>query len=174
MVPASKTKRLVLMRHSKSSWTEEVPDHERPLSRRGGRDGRAAGRLLAERRIVPDLVLCSSALRARQTFDRTVSGGAAFGDVVYSDAVYAGGSRALTSEIRAVGDDVETLLVVGHQPALGDLVAVLAARRGDPSAWAAIDERFPTSAVAVIEFDGTWAAVEKGSGRLVAYAVPRG
>lgn len=162
------------MRHAKSSWTAEVADHDRPLSKRGGRDGRAAGRVLAERQISPDLVLCSTAARARETFDRTVSGGAAFGEVVYSDAVYAGSSEVLTTAIRDIDDAVQTLMVVGHCPALGDLVAALAARRGDGAAWAALDEKFPTSAFAVIEFDGTWSAIEKGSGRLVAYVVPRG
>lgn len=166
-------KRLVLMRHSKSSWTAEVDDRERPLSRRGGRDGRAAGRLLAERQIAPDLVLCSTAVRARETFDRTVSGGAVFGQVVYSDAVYEGCHETLASTLRGTDDGVETVLVVGHCPALGDLAEALTARRGDAAAWAALDEKFPTSAFAVIEFDGTWSAIEKGSGRLVAYAVPR-
>ncbi|GAB3701064.1 histidine phosphatase family protein [Mariniluteicoccus flavus] len=164
----------MLMRHAKSSWTTDDDDHERPLSSRGRRDGSAAGRLLAERRIQPDLVLCSTARRARQTFDRTVSGGAAFGDVVYCDDLYAASPDELVAQIRGVGEDVDTLMVVGHNPGLVDLLTALAARTGDQKLWASIDDRFPTSAVAVVEFDGDWASVSDGAGRLVAYAVPRG
>ncbi|WP_460743643.1 SixA phosphatase family protein [Mariniluteicoccus endophyticus] len=162
------------MRHAKSSWTQDVDDHERPLSSRGRRDGRAAGRLLASRGLAPDLVLCSTAERARQTFDRTVSGGASFGDVVYTDDLYEATPGEITDLIRRTDGDVETLMVVGHCPAISDVVTHLARPEVSATQLASIAERFPTSAMAVIEFDGDWSAVADGSGRLAAYEVPRG
>ncbi|MDO5498808.1 MAG: histidine phosphatase family protein [Propionibacteriaceae bacterium] len=165
---------LVVMRHAKSSWSTGLPDHQRPLSGRGRRDGVAAGEWLAHRGQVPELTLVSTSERTRQTLARAQRGGAEFGRVEFAAALYAGDEHDLLELIRATGRSVRRLLLIGHNPALESLIYLLARRVGNPDWWAAMDVKFPTSAIAEIGFDGDWSDVEPGVGALMAYAVPRG
>lgn len=165
---------LILMRHAKSSWSTPAPDHERPLSARGRRDGLAAGAWLGERQLEPQLALVSDSTRTRQTVERLVLGGLTLPDVHYDREIYDGNERDLVRLIRRTPDEVTTLLLIGHNPTLEDTLHLLARRVGNHAWWAAIDEKFPTSAIAVLGFDGDWADVEAGVGALLAYEVPRG
>ena len=93
---SSPARRLVLLRHAKSDWPDDVPDHERPLARRGRRDAPAAGRWLRKSGYVPDLVLCSTARRARETWQLaeeehvTLAVGRDYTDVAPVDGVILG------------------------------------------------------------------------------------
>lgn len=165
---------LVLMRHSKSSWSTAAPDHERPLSARGRRDGLAAGVWLREHRLEPELALVSDSTRTRQTAERLVLGGLPLPDTRFVREIYDGNERDLVRLIRRTPDEVTTLLLIGHNPALEDTLHLLARCVGNYEWWAAIDAKFPTSAIAVLGFDGGWADVEAGVGALLAYEVPRG
>lgn len=173
-VTSRSTRTLVLMRHSKSRCSTGAPDHDRPLSGRGRRDGLAAGDWLAGRGLTPELTLVSSAERTRQTLDRVTTGGAEIGAVEVVADLYASDERTVLELVSGVDDAVHTLMVVGHNPAIEETVRLLARRSGHHAWWSAMDEKFPTSAIAVIEFDSDWAKVEPASGALVAYAVPRG
>jgi phosphohistidine phosphatase len=112
-------RRLVLLRHAKSAWPD-MPDHERPLARRGQRDAPVMGRWLRAVGLVPDLVLCSTALRARETWQLAQSGLGAVPSVRFDDRVYEASPTALLDLIRPESGAAETLLVVGHDPGSRD------------------------------------------------------
>ena len=121
---------LYLLRHAKSSWDEPLRDHERPLDARGVRDARAAGRLLAEQGWRPDLVLCSTAVRTRQTWRHAVDAGADAGEVRYTDAVYEASAGRLLELVQATEEAVGSLMLIGHGPGLPGLADGLGARPG--------------------------------------------
>jgi phosphohistidine phosphatase len=164
---------LVLVRHAKSSWDLDVDDVDRPLSGRGRRDARAIGALLVDRAVKPDLVLCSTATRTRQTWAGAAEAGASTGEVRFEPGIYRAWVPELVALIRAVDESVTTLAIVGHAPGIPDLVEHLAAREGGSDLWARLDAKFPTAAVALLEVPGAWTDVGKGRARLSSYQVAR-
>lgn len=162
-------KTLIVLRHAKSSWRTPEADIRRPLSERGVRDARAAGKILASYPI--DLVLCSEAMRARQTWENAVAGGASCQDVRYSEAIYHAWTDELLDEVREAPEKATTALLIGHQPTLSDLVLTLA----KPSPLASdVAERFPTSALAVLTYRGAWRTLGADKAKLQRYEIPRG
>jgi phosphohistidine phosphatase len=177
------SRKLVLLRHAKSAWPD-VPDDERPLARRGRRDAPVMGRWLRVNRLVPDQVLCSTARRARQTWQLARDGLEATPPVTFERRVYQASAEQLLDLVRAVPPAVKTLLIVGHDPAIQELALMLA--QTTPSAGghggsgavpdAGIDQmrvKFPTAAVAVLEFTGSWDRLGPGTAQLTAFAIPR-
>ncbi|MFJ9349169.1 SixA phosphatase family protein [Streptomyces sp. NPDC101237] len=171
---AGPLRRLVVLRHAKSAWPEGVPDPLRPLAARGRRDAPAAGRALADSDCLPDLVVCSTAVRTRQTWE-LVSGQWGTPPPVRLDGrVYAAGVPALLEVVREVPPEVETLLLVGHNPGLEQLVLELAGDGLDDT-LERVREKFPTSAIAVLAWHGrAWTALEPGTALLTEVIVPRG
>lgn len=167
------TRTLLLVRHAKSSWDSDGDDHGRGLSGRGRRDARAIGELLVARSVRPDLVLCSTATRTQQTWQRAVGGGASTGELRLERGIYQAWVPELVALIRTVPDAVQTLLMLGHAPGIPDLVEHLAAREHGSPSWAQLDTKFPTSAVATLAVTGPWTSVGKGRSRLTAYDIPR-
>ncbi|MFD7873595.1 SixA phosphatase family protein [Streptomyces sp. NPDC059766] len=167
-------RRLVVLRHAKSAWPEGVPDHRRPLSPRGRRDAPAAGRALAEADFLPDLALCSPALRARQTWDLAAAEWGTPPPVRHEPRLYGADATELLDVVRETPPEIETLLLIGHNPGLEELVLDLA----DDGLDGALDEvraKFPTSAIAVLAWYGsTWRALAPGSALLTSMTVPRG
>ncbi|MFE2580435.1 SixA phosphatase family protein [Streptomyces sp. NPDC059378] len=167
-------RRLVVLRHAKSAWPEGVPDHRRPLAPRGRRDAPAAGRALAEADFLPDLALCSPALRARQTWDLAAAEWGTPPPVRYEPRLYGADATELLDVVRETPPEIETLLLIGHNPGLEELVLDLA----DDGLDGALDEvrtKFPTSAIAVLAWYGsTWRALAPGSALLTSMTVPRG
>lgn len=157
------------MRHSKSDYPEGVGDHDRPLAPRGEREAALAGDWLRDHVPTIDAVLCSSAMRTRQTLAR--SGITA--PVTYRDELYAATPGTMLAEINTVADSVNTLLVLGHEPTVSHLALGLAGPGSDHSAAEGIRAKFPTSGIAVLGVDGAWAGVEPGSAELVVFHVPR-
>lgn len=163
---------LVLLRHAKSSWEGDLPDAERPLGPRGRRDAAAAGHWLAEHVGRPDLVLCSTAVRARETWDRAAEAepevlGPA--PVRLEAAIYEAWSDTLLGLARGLPAEVATAVLVGHGPGLPDL-----AERLNRGSGAGPLPSFKTSAVAVFDVAGSWDALDPGTATLSAFAVPRG
>lgn len=132
---------LVVLRHSKAANPIGVADRDRPLSDRGRRDAAAAGRLLAEAGLAPDLVLCSPALRTRQTLEELAFDSGVVHD--FDRRLYSADVETLFQVISEVPDEVRTVLLVGHNPAVHQLVHDLTG--GAP-------EGFPTTALAVLRF----------------------
>lgn len=150
---------LILLRHAKADSPPGVPDAERPLAARGRRDARAAGAWLRSGGHLPDQVVCSTALRTRQTL-------AALGidaPAGFDERIYANDAGEILALVREQPDETATLLLVGHNPSVQRLVFDLSGGAGDG---------FPTCATAVIEFDGAWSDLWPGAGRLAALWTP--
>ncbi|MFH9086379.1 SixA phosphatase family protein [Streptomyces sp. NPDC017673] len=166
-------RRLVVLRHAKSAWPEGVEDHRRPLAPRGLRDAPAAGRALAAGTL-PDLALCSTAVRARRTWELASAEWATPPPVRYDRRLYAAGVPELLEVVREAPPEVRTLLLIGHNPGLEELVLTLAADGLDDS-LDRVRAKFPTSAIAVLAWHGTdWPTLAPGVALLTSFTVPRG
>ncbi|WP_062210959.1 histidine phosphatase family protein [Streptomyces sp. NBRC 109706] len=164
-------RRIVLLRHAKADWPE-VADHDRPLAERGRHDARTAGLWLADAGITPDLTLCSTAVRARETWKLFASELTSRPRTAYDDRLYEASPGEVIAVLNEVDDAVGDLLVVGHNPtthALADLLAGTA--EGDTRARMHASG-YPTSAQAVLTLTGPWKSVEPGVARLTAFWTP--
>lgn len=170
---AGPPRRLVVLRHAKSAWPEGVPDHERPLGPRGLRDAPEAGRHLAESGRLPDLARCSTAVRARHTWELASAQWDTPPPVRLDPGLYGADVPELLAAVHETPPEVLTLLLVGHNPGLEELVLTLAGDGLDD----ALDEvrvKFPTSAIAVLEWHGaSWRDLAPGAALLTSVTVPR-
>lgn len=139
---------LILLRHGKSNWAGGEPDHLRPLARRGRRQVPEAGRWLADHVGVIDLAVVSPSERTRATWRLAAAELAVPPPVREDDRVYAASARSLLDVVRELPGDVATVVLVGHNPGVEDLVASLTGR----------SVPMPTSALAVIDIPGPWSA----------------
>ena len=159
---------LLVLRHSKSAYPEDTADVDRPLSDRGRRDAAKAGRWLLDQGLTPDLVVCSTAERTRETWD-LVSDQLSWADepgmVRYDPRIYEASPGDLLTVIQETPDEVSILALVGHNPGSAELAFALAGHR---------ELSLPTSAVAVIGLRGGWAGVAPGSGTLDTVWTPKG
>lgn len=172
-----KGRALVLLRHAKSSAPDALPDRERPLTGRGRRDAQAAGEALLRAGIAPDLVCCSTAVRARETWEGVAAAGVPAGEVVYTDRIYEASAGALAELVRDAPESVRTLLLVGHAPGVPRLAELLAGDGSDPEALARMRAGYPTSGLAALELDDPWNPphpLDGGTARLLRFEVPRG
>ena len=160
---------LVLMRHAKSDYPDGVADHDRPLAPRGDREAALAGDWLREYLPEIDAVLCSSAVRTRQTLART----GVTAPTSYLDSLYDAVPGDVIYEINKVGDDVAALLVVGHEPTTSHLALGLAGAGSDRGAAEQIALKYPTSAIAVLQVPGSWSELEHRGAELVRFHIPR-
>jgi phosphohistidine phosphatase len=174
MSSAPDDRTLVLLRHAKTEQVPGKPDHDRELTSQGRLDAEAAGTWLHAQGLVAGLVLCSTSVRTRQTWERAAHGGAQAEFVEYCRAVYQGGTRGVLQTIREDGGDVRTLLVVGHAPSLPELASILSDGQGSQSAHTAMGEGFPTSGLAVLRYAGSWPELAPGEASLERFHVSRG
>jgi phosphohistidine phosphatase len=165
---------LLLLRHAKSSRDDPgIEDFERPLAPRGRKAAPRIGRLMRERDLMPALVLCSPARRARETWDLAASALDFDGPVRLDKRLYLADSAALLERLRACPGRAQSVLILGHNPGLGELACRLTGR-GPKRDLARLRRKFPTGALAVLRFDAArWSEVEPGGGELALYAVPR-
>ncbi|MCK1818918.1 histidine phosphatase family protein [Streptomyces sp. XM83C] len=171
---AGPRRRLIVLRHAKSAWPEGVPDHERPLAARGLRDAPAAGRALAAADRLPDLAMCSTAVRARRTWELASAEWGTPPPVRHDPRLYGADAGTLVDVVRETPPETGTLLLVGHNPGLADLVLALAGDALDDT-LARVRAKFPTSAIAVLAWYGhDWSALAPGAALLAAVEVPRG
>ena len=160
---------LVLMRHAKSDYPAGVADHERPLAARGIREAALAGDWLRANTPQIDAVLCSSAVRTRQTLERT----AVDAPVSHLDVLYGASPGTVIDEVNKVSDEVSTLLVVGHEPTMSHLALGLAGPGSDRAAAEQIARKYPTSAIAVLQVPGSWADLGLSGAELRSFHIPR-
>jgi phosphohistidine phosphatase len=162
---------LHLLRHAKSSWDDEsLSDHERPLSPRGIRDAKRIAKHLGTLGAPPEVVLCSSAVRTRQTLD-LVKPSLGDASIDVEDGLYGASADALLERIHGIPESAGSVLVIGHNPGLEDLVLLLAA---PGPLLAEVNTKFPTSALATLALENqTWADLHQGSAQLVGYTAPR-
>jgi phosphohistidine phosphatase len=173
MTSSATRRRLLLLRHAKSAWPD-VADHERPLAGRGRRDAPAAGRWMRETGSVPDHVICSTAQRARQTWQLAAAELGACPHVRFDERVYGATAGQLLDLARETPPGAGTLLIVGHDPAMPELALSLAsADAGEEGALDRVRLKFPTAALAVLTFTGGWPGLSPGHARLACFVVPR-
>lgn len=119
-------KKLLIMRHAKSSWkNSDLADHERPLKKRGKNDAKRMGKLLKSKKIIPDLIICSTALRAQETADHFVESMKYKNEVVFTDALYMAEPKDILSAITDHATDQKSVLVIGHNPGSEALLQIL-------------------------------------------------
>jgi phosphohistidine phosphatase len=160
-------KRLFLLRHAKSSWEDQdLPDHDRPLAPRGRKAAKRMAKHLRDEGISPSLVLCSSARRTRETLERVEPGG----DVHVERELYGASASELLDRLRRVPDETQSVMLIGHNPAVQELALELAA---DGDRLADVERKFPTCALATLSLRGTWGELEASAAELVAFVRPK-
>ena len=122
---------LLIFRHAKSGHEDGLPDHERTLSPRGRKDAKRMGAFAREQGLVPDRVLCSTAVRARETLERFVDGARYEGPIQHLESLYLAEPAAYVRALADLGDSAETVMVVGHNPGLEALLFELTGVRED-------------------------------------------
>ena len=119
-------KYLLLLRHAKSSWKQPcLTDHERPLNKRGKHDAPRMGDLLSREDLIPDLIISSSAERALMTAEAAAQSSGFVGDLVVDRSLYHGGTMDFISALNEVSDQVERVMMVGHNPGMEELLVDL-------------------------------------------------
>ena len=135
-------KTLLVLRHAKSSWNDPaLDDHERPLNDRGLRDAPRMGELVREYGLIPDVVLSSDAVRARLTAEAVADVAGYAGEILLDPRLYLAGPTDILSLLPSVRENAETVMIVGHNPGLEQLVEQLTRKRHD----------LPTAALAQID-----------------------
>jgi phosphohistidine phosphatase len=168
--------RLLLLRHAKSDWSDAgLADRDRPLSKRGRESAPLIGRHMRDKGHVPDLVLSSPSTRTRQTVSLVLDEIGNSPNIVFDERLYDfGGGERLLAAIKEHGGETRTLMLVGHNPTVQRL-ALLLAGAGDSELMTAMERKFPTAALAVIDFEAkAWSAIKPGKGTLSAFVTPKG
>jgi phosphohistidine phosphatase len=165
-------KSLHLLRHAKSSWKDPgLNDHDRPLSKRGRQAAKMMAAYLRRSKIAPDLVICSTAMRAQQTLG-PIANAKKPPKVILEREIYGGTQQALWEQLWNLPGSAKSVLLIGHNPALHDLALELAQADSNkllPSAG----EKFPTGAMASFRFDGAWKALEPHGAVLASFITPK-
>jgi phosphohistidine phosphatase len=168
-------KRLAVLRHAKSSWDHAgVDDFDRPLNERGWKAARRMGKELKHRRMSFDLGLASPAARVRETVDGLIEeyGQPTF-PIRFEKPIYQADASALLALIRAIPDEVDAALLIGHNPGLERLLAEIS-KDDKHGLRDRVADKYPTAALAVVELPVRhWAKVEPGSGTIVNLILPK-
>jgi phosphohistidine phosphatase len=159
-----------MIRHAQAAGAPV--DRDRPLTAQGARNAGAIGAWLERGGFVPDRVVVSPALRARQTWERAAAALVLGGPPTADERIYENTVEAVLAAITETPEHVQTLVVVGHNPSMGELASALDDGQGDPGARRSLQAGFPTGAVAVFEVGGTYGGVEPGAATLSAFEVP--
>ena len=157
---------LYIMRHAKSSWA--IPgarDFDRELNERGLHDLVKISHVIERENINPDKILCSSAVRTRQTLDAITDAFKNEPEIVFTERLYSSGLAEYIEMINATGD-AKSLMIIGHNPMCGSLATSLPGT-GESAEIEKIAYKYPTAAISIIEFDlDNWSQVTKSSGTL--------
>ena len=169
------TRQLFVLRHAKSSWDDPgLDDHERPLAPRGREAVALLANHIRENHIRPAQVLCSSARRTKETLEAV----APEGERLIEPELYGATDAGILERLKQVPDEIDSVMVIGHNPAMQALVLRLAGQdSGQPSEpnpdLEAVKNKFPTGALATLSFEGAWSELEPGRATLTALVRPR-
>jgi phosphohistidine phosphatase len=164
-------KTLYLLRHAKSSWEDPtLTDHERPLTPRGRRASKAIAEHLRRQRSTPRLVLCSSSARTRETLKRISFGLRGHVEVRIEERLYTATASGLLERLHEVDAHVQSVMLIGHYPAVQELTLSLAGRGPD---LRRLREKFPTAGLATLAFRGRWDELAPGAAELIAFVTPK-
>lgn len=166
-------RRILVMRHAKSDWTGGERDFDRPLSGRGRRAAAAMGAYMADEGLRPELVLCSAARRAADTWAIVARSGTMGPRVVADRGLYLAAAGDLLARVRELDDALASVLFVGHAPGIDGFAGSLVAKRSG-AAWRRMAEKFPTGALAVLDASAPrWRDVGEGAAELERFVVPK-
>ena len=170
----TRVRTLFLLRHAKSSWADPtLGDHDRPLAPRGRRAARCIADHLRAQAVRPQLVLCSSARRARETLAELTP---VLGDqveVVVTDDLYGANADEMLGQLRELGRDTASVMIVGHNPGMHDLALELTGD-GDEAAISQLHTKFPTGALATLQLGkASWDELTAGQAYLADLVLPR-
>ncbi len=165
---------LALLRHAKSSWSDVTEhDRDRPLAARGLADAPLMGKAMAERGIDPELVLCSSARRTRDTLNLVLPELRVEPKVVYEDALYHASAEQMLDMLRDLQPGANRVMLVGHNPEIQSLALDLVGS-GAKQYRDRLRVKYPTAGLAVINFEtGLWENVTVNSGTLSLFLTPK-
>ena len=165
---------LLLMRHAKSDWEDAtVPDHERPLAERGRGAAPAMAQWMRSQELRPDLVLCSTAKRTRETWDLLEGELCSSAEVLFLEELYLASPRDMLGLIREHGGTAETVLMIGHNPGTHELACALAAS-GPDKLLRRMDQKYPTGALAHYRIDTLdWRTLGQRGSALVDFIRPK-
>ena len=165
--------RIHLLRHTKSSWdVTDLRDHDRPLAPRGRRAAERLRSHLEAAGVAPQLVLCSSATRALQTWEGIRDGLPPETRVEVSGDLYDADAGSLLVRLNHLPETVGSVLVIGHNPALEELALGLSGG-GDDDALGRMKAKYPTGGLATLTVDGTWSELSWQGATLDDFAAPR-
>lgn len=167
---------LLLLRHAKSDWDDPtLSDHDRPLAARGRLAAPKMARHIARTSVLPDLVLCSTAVRARQTLD-LVRPALPAGPRLYEPELYTFEAGPLLARLQQCPPEAKTVMLVGHNPALEDLALRLCSSQREGKKdhpLHRLRHKFPTAALATVALPCGWAELSDGVGRLLDFVRPK-
>lgn len=159
---------LHLLRHTKSSWNDDADDHARPLNKRGREAARLIGATLPRAVGALELVLCSSALRTRETAELVLAGFIPRPPVLYEDELYLASPATLMRRLCELDESVGSVLLVGHNPGLHELAIALAAP-GSAGFSTLANGKFPTGVRVRFVIGTSWAEIDTTRHRLIDY-----
>lgn len=164
-----------MLRHAKSGWDDPVArDFDRPLNKRGEKAARLMGRWMKNECVSFDHVIASPAVRVIETLDQIAAGYTQRIEATWERRVYLASSATLMDVLREQSDDMHSVLMVGHNPGLEDLVLDLVSEDTGCSLRASVYEKYPTAAIVEIELDiPSWSAIDRNIGRLSRFIRPR-
>lgn len=163
---------LYLLRHAKASPQNGGEDRDRLLDDQGRRGARRLAGWIAERRLAPELVLCSPAVRTRETLDLVLPALGRRPRVLYEDLLYLADARQLLAQLRRVPPGTRGVLMVVHNPGVQELATLLADETAGPL-LRRLAEAFPTGALAGYEVGVPWAALDRRRAHLATYVTPK-
>lgn len=168
---------LMLLRHAKSDWDDpKVDDRDRPLSDRGRNDAQRMGKYLRAEELEPALVVCSTSTRTRETWDLVAPELKTKPKVRFERGVYLAAWPSLLALVLSTPANVPSVMLIGHNPGFEQLAAVLSGppRNAEEREWqTSMAKKYPTCALAVLEFAGEWRGVKEGGGRLTDFTRPK-
>lgn len=157
---------LLLLRHAKSSWKDEsISDFDRPLNERGKKAAQAIGRYIRKQKIMPDLVLSSPAVRARETTGIITTTAKLTAEIRYDQRIYEADPPRLVQVLSQLEDTFSSVLLVGHNPGIEDLLSLLTGS----------SQHMPTAALAKIRLEGVgdWSEISQAKAMLELMIKPR-
>ncbi|MEZ5691112.1 MAG: histidine phosphatase family protein [Rickettsiales bacterium] len=166
-------KRLIILRHGQAvnaGFNEH--DHSRELTSRGIKEATEMGELLASGDFIPDKVICSTAQRTRMTFDNIEKALSEPLNVDYLPQIYNASEHEIFNQIVTITDDIKTLMLIGHNPALYQISLTLA-KDGDKTMHDNLHTGFPTCSLAIIEFNGKWQDIMLSRSKILLFSTPK-
>lgn len=168
-------KRLILLRHAKSSWDDPVErDFDRPLNAKGKRAATTMGEHLRDQGVTFDSAIASPAVRVIETLESVAKGYGKAIEPEWDRRVYLASNMTLLDIIHEADSGSDALLLAGHNSGLEDLVLLLIPDSKGDKARAEVEEKFPTCSLAEMEFDvESWEDLAPGTGKLLRFVRPR-